>query len=50
MHETLSACPADLVFNLDEVGRFDWEDGEPRKVVVPFTVAPTAFTIEYLGT
>jgi hypothetical protein len=39
MHETLSGCPADLVFNLDEVGISDWEDRKLKKVVVPITVA-----------
>jgi hypothetical protein len=39
MHETLQGCPADLVFNLDEVGISDWEDRKPKKVVVPITVA-----------
>jgi hypothetical protein len=39
MYETLQGCPADLVFNLDEVGISDWEDRKPKKVVVPITVA-----------
>jgi hypothetical protein len=39
MHETLQGCPADLVFNLDEVGISDWEDRKPKKVVVPITMA-----------
>jgi hypothetical protein len=38
MQETLQACPADLVFHLDEVGISDWEDRKSKKVVVPITV------------
>jgi hypothetical protein len=29
MHETTQRCPADLVFNLAEVGISDWEDRQP---------------------
>jgi hypothetical protein len=32
MHGTLQGCPADLVFNLDEVGISDWEDRKPKHV------------------
>jgi hypothetical protein len=39
LHETLRGCPANLVFNLDEIGISDWEDRKPKKVVVPITVA-----------
>jgi hypothetical protein len=39
LHETLQACPADLAFNLDEVGISDWEDRKPKRVVVPLTVS-----------
>jgi hypothetical protein len=39
LHETLQSCPADLVFNLDEVEIFDWEDRKPKKVAVPIAVA-----------
>jgi hypothetical protein len=38
MHETLQVCPADLVFNLDEIGISDWEDRKPKRVVLPITV------------
>jgi hypothetical protein len=40
MYEILHGCPADLVFNLDEVGISDWEDRKPRRVAVPITVSP----------
>jgi hypothetical protein len=40
MHEAVQGRPADLVFNLDEVDMSDWEDPQPRKVVVPRTAAP----------
>jgi hypothetical protein len=39
MHETLQGCPADLVFNLDDVGISDLEDRKPKKAVVPIIVA-----------
>jgi hypothetical protein len=39
MHETLQRCPADFVFNLDEVGISDWKDRKPKKVVVPITIS-----------
>jgi hypothetical protein len=39
MHETRQGCPADLVFNLDEVEISDLEDRKPKNVVVPITVA-----------
>jgi hypothetical protein len=39
MHGILQGCPADLVFNLDEVGRSDREDRKPKKVVIPITVS-----------
>jgi hypothetical protein len=29
---------AELVFNLDEVGISDWEDGNTRKILVPTTL------------
>jgi hypothetical protein len=45
MHETRQGCPADLVFNLDEVGISDWEDRNPKKVVMPITV--TAHNIHH---
>jgi hypothetical protein len=35
MNEAVQGSPADLVFNLDEVGISDWEDRKPKKVVVP---------------
>jgi hypothetical protein len=39
MHDAVQAHRADLVFNLDEVGISDWEDRQPKKVVVPRTAA-----------
>jgi hypothetical protein len=39
VHKTLQGCPDDLIFNLDEVGISDWEDRNPKEVVVPITVA-----------
>jgi hypothetical protein len=39
MHEALQGCPADLVFNLRQVGISDWKDPKPKKVVVSITVA-----------
>jgi hypothetical protein len=39
MHEAVQGCPAELVFNLDEVGISDWEDRKPKKVVVPTKVS-----------
>jgi hypothetical protein len=32
--EHVQGCPAEVVFNLDEVGISDWEDRKARKVVV----------------
>jgi hypothetical protein len=37
MNEAVQGGPADLGFNLDEVGISDWEDRKPKKVVVPMT-------------
>jgi hypothetical protein len=37
MNEAVQGCPADLVFNLDEIGISDWADRKPKKVVVPMT-------------
>jgi hypothetical protein len=39
LHETFHACPVDLVFNLDEVGISDWEDRNPKRVVIPITIS-----------
>jgi hypothetical protein len=39
MDEAVRDRPADLVFNLDEVGISDWEDRKSKKVVVPRTAA-----------
>jgi hypothetical protein len=39
MQETLQRYPADVVFNLDEVGISDWEDRKPKRVVIPVTVS-----------
>jgi hypothetical protein len=39
MHEAVQGRSADLVFNLHEVGISDWEDRQPKKVVVPITPA-----------
>jgi hypothetical protein len=39
MHGAVQDRPTDLVFNLDEVGISDWEDRQPKKVVVPITAA-----------
>jgi hypothetical protein len=42
MNEAVQGCPADLVFNLDEVGISDWEDRKPKKVVIPMsTTSPS---------
>ena len=37
MKEAVHLRPADLVFNLDEVGISDWEDRKSKRVVVPIT-------------
>jgi hypothetical protein len=37
MHEAVQGRPAHLVFNLDEVGISDGEDGQRKKMVVPRT-------------
>jgi hypothetical protein len=46
MHAAVQGCTADLVFNLDEVGTSDWEDGKPKRVVVPRTPSPRIFITE----
>jgi hypothetical protein len=33
VHDAVQGRPADLVFNLDEIGISDWDDREPKKVV-----------------
>jgi hypothetical protein len=38
MGDAVHGCPADLVFNLDEVGISEWEDRKVKNVVVPLTV------------
>jgi hypothetical protein len=39
MHETFQGCPADLVFNLDDVRISDREDRKPKRVVLPISVS-----------
>jgi hypothetical protein len=31
---------SELIFNLDEVGSSEWEDGKPREVIAPQQVSP----------
>jgi hypothetical protein len=40
MDAAIHDCPANLVFNVDEVGMSDWEDRKPKRVVVPTTTSP----------
>jgi hypothetical protein len=40
MAEAVHGCPADLVFNLDEVRISEWEDRKPKKVIVPMAAEP----------
>jgi hypothetical protein len=37
IHETILGRPSELVFNLDEIGIFDWEDRRPKKVLIAIT-------------
>jgi hypothetical protein len=39
LHEAVQGCPAELVFNLDEVGISDWEAWKPTKVMVPISAS-----------
>jgi hypothetical protein len=38
LKEHVQGCVAELVFNLDEVGILDWEDGKMKTVIVPATM------------
>jgi hypothetical protein len=38
LNEPVQGCPAELVFNLDEVGISNWEYCKTRKIVVPATM------------
>jgi hypothetical protein len=40
MHDAVQGRPADVVFNLDEVGISDWDDRQCMKVTVPITATP----------
>jgi hypothetical protein len=39
----------ELVFNLDEVGAYDWEDRKTRDVIVPAIVNHYAVLTRFLG-
>jgi hypothetical protein len=40
MHTAVQSCPADLVFNLGEIGMSNWEHRKPKRAVIPITSSP----------